>query len=97
MTTCTQLATLIPLTLAATAVTRTPDTERKVSSFFELGVLLLSLTPLVKRRKTIFLFLVFTILSSISTVAFVTANVNTVFAKRSRGGSDGTDGNGGGG
>jgi hypothetical protein len=35
---CTKLATLIALTLAATAGIGIPDTERKVSSLFELGV-----------------------------------------------------------
>jgi hypothetical protein len=53
---------------------------------------------LLKRRQIIFLFLVLTILPSISTVAFVTGNVNTVFAKRSSGGgSNSTESKGGGG
>jgi len=41
MNSCTKLASLIPLTLAATAAaagaTAIPDTETKVSSLFELG------------------------------------------------------------
>jgi hypothetical protein len=67
-------------TIIVTQTSATPNNERKVDILFELGVQFIILIQSLKSDSIIFIFLVLTLISSISTTAFVT---RTVFAKKS--------------